>query len=215
MNLRVNTGVQVYYDYFNHNVYRGAAKGKTITIPAELHQIPLLIRGGSIVPTRERPRRSSPLMKSDPFTLRIALDKGNAARGELYLDDGESYSHEKGQFVWREFAAAPSAKSKGVKITSRDLGAAKPTEAVDHVALAKYDGGNAYAQQIAGVRVEKIVVLGLAAKPSKVTAGGKALEWTFTPGLSATETKEGTASVLVIKDPKLPVTSDWEIVVEA
>ncbi len=61
---------QVYYDYFSSHIYRG--NQKNVTVKAELHQIPLFIRGGSIVPTRERPRRSSPLMKLDPFTLRVA-----------------------------------------------------------------------------------------------------------------------------------------------
>ena len=78
----------MYYDYFNHNAYRGAAKGKNITVPAELHQIPLFIRGGSIVPTRERPRRSSPLMKYDPFTLRVALSN----EGEVYHREVEATS---------------------------------------------------------------------------------------------------------------------------
>ena len=203
----------MYYDYFNHNAYRGAAKGKNITVPAELHQIPLFIRGGSIVPTRERPRRSSPLMKYDPFTLRVALSNEGGARGELYLDDGETYSHQQGNFVWREFVA--DGNKKAVKISSRNLAAQKPAEAVDHVALAKYDSSNEFAKRIVDVRVEKIVVLGLAAKPSKVTAAGEEVQWTFTPGVAASDKKEGTASVLVIKDPKLPITGDWEIVVQA
>ena len=52
-------------------MYRSTSKGKEITVAAELHQIPLLIRGGSIIPTRERPRRSSPLMKKDPFMTKL------------------------------------------------------------------------------------------------------------------------------------------------
>ncbi|KAI0657708.1 alpha-glucosidase [Cubamyces menziesii] len=208
---------QVYYDYFTQHAYRGAAKGKNITVPADLHQIPLFVRGGSIVPTRERHRRSAPLMKRDPFTLRVALDKDGHARGELYLDDGETYSHETGQFVWREFVAEkPAKKSKGVKISNKNLGAQKPTEAVDHVALATYDSANDFAKSIADVRVEKIVVLGLPTKPSSVTAdGGKALQWSYTPGVAASDSKEGTASILVIKDPKLNVTGDWNIEVQA
>lgn len=86
-----NPFLKVYYDYFTHYAHRGAAKGKHIVVPAALHQIPLFIRGGSIIPTRERRRRSSPLMKLDPFTLRIALDKKGSAQGELYLDDGETF----------------------------------------------------------------------------------------------------------------------------
>lgn len=109
-NLLICYSAQPYYDYFNHQIYRSTSKGKNVAISAGLHQIPLLIRGGSIVPTRERPRRSSPLMKKDPFTLRIALDKSSNARGELYIDDGVSYNHEQGQIVWREFKAAKPAR---------------------------------------------------------------------------------------------------------
>ncbi|KIL58466.1 hypothetical protein M378DRAFT_181258 [Amanita muscaria Koide BX008] len=57
------------------------------TSPIGFTMIPLLIRGSSIVPTQERPRRASSSMKLDPFTLRVALDKKGNARGELYLDD--------------------------------------------------------------------------------------------------------------------------------
>ncbi|KAJ7821563.1 hypothetical protein B0H14DRAFT_2831170 [Mycena olivaceomarginata] len=50
-------------------------------------------------------------MKLDPFTLRVALSKAGSARGELHLDDGVTHSHEKGQFVWREFAAQTTKKT--------------------------------------------------------------------------------------------------------
>ncbi|KAI0644926.1 alpha-glucosidase [Trametes meyenii] len=205
-------GDEVYYDYFSQHAYKGVAKGKNVTVPAELHQIPLLIRGGSIVPSRERPRRSSPLMKHDPFTLRVALGKDGNARGELYLDDGETYSHHDGNFVWREFIAAK--KGKGVRISSKNLAAEKPAEAVDSVALASYSNDNDFAKSIANVRVEKVVLLGLSTKPSSVSVEGKELTFTFTPGVAASDKTEGTASVLVIKDPKLSITGDWEIVVQ-
>ncbi|TFY80103.1 hypothetical protein EWM64_g3909, partial [Hericium alpestre] len=65
------------------------------------------------------------------------------------------------------------------------------------------------------VRVEKIVVLGLARKPSSVVLAGKELEWAFVPGVAAAGKKEGTASVLTIKDPRVGVASDWEIVIKA
>jgi len=204
---------QVYYDYFNHHAYRGVAKGREITVPAALHQVPVFIRGGSILPTRERPRRSSPLMKRDPFTLRVALNKAGTARGELYLDDGESFDHMEGQFVWREFVAEKSSKkSKTLQLSSRDLGVAKPNEAVDRVALQTYDPANDYAKNIADVRVEKVVVMGLSAKPSSVKLqGGRELAWEYTPGVSSDEKKESTTSLLVIKDPKVLITKDWSI----
>ncbi|KAJ6631405.1 glycoside hydrolase family 31 protein [Mycena sp. CBHHK59/15] len=204
---------EVYYDYFSHHAYRGASKGKDITVPAALHQIPLFIRGGSIVPTRERPRRSSPLMKLDPFTLRVALSKAGDAVGELYLDDGVSYSHQKGQFVWRGFSAQKAGKT--LRLTTMDLAAQKPAEAVDGVALKSYNPRNGYAETIADVRVEKIVVVGLGGKPSSVKVeGGKDLVWEYTAGVAANGKNEGAASVLTIKDPKVAVVKDWAIVIQ-
>ena len=204
---------QVYYDYFSHNAYRGASKGKNVTIPAALHQLPLLVRGGSILPTRERPRRSSSLMKNDPFTLRVALSKSGNARGELYMDDGVSYDHQKGEFVWREFIA--SSKGKVVRVSSTNLGSARPSEAVDGVDLTSYDPSNDYAKAVADVRVEKMVILGLSYKPTSVKVDGSdmILKWEWTPGVSASGKKEGSASVLVVKDPKLLITKEWTIVI--
>ena len=154
-------------------------------------------------------------MKHDPLTLRVALSKAGTARGELYLDDGESYNHMKGQFVWREFVAEKSSKSKSLRLSSRDLGAAKPNEAVDGVALQTYDPANDYAKNIAEVRVEKIVIVGLSAKPSSVKLlGGQELIWNYTAGVASGEKKEGAASSLVIRDPKVLITKDWSIEIE-
>lgn len=207
---------QVYYNYFNHYAYRGASKGKHVTVPAALHEIPLLVRGGSIISTRERPRRASTSMNKDPFTLRVALSNAGSARGQLYLDDGVTYAHEKGDFVWREFVAEkPVKKAKMLRISSRDLGAANPDVAVDGVALAKFNPVNEYAKSIKDVRVEKMVVVGLAAKPLSVRMeGGEELVWDYTSGVGATEKKEGNASLLAIKDPKVLITQDWVIVIE-
>lgn len=206
----------MYYDYFNHHAYRGATKGKTVTVPAELHQLPLLVRGGSILATRERPRRASSLMKKDPFTLRVALSKAGDARGELYLDDGVTYDHLKGDYVWRSFEATKAGK-KGVRLTSKDLGAAKPDQAVDGVALTTYNPKNNFVTSIDSVRVEKIVVVGLSAKPSSVKVdGGSALVWEWIAGVAASDKKEGAASILsiIVKDPKVSITKDWAIVIQ-
>ena len=204
--------LQVYYDYFNHRAYRGAAKGKEITVSAALHEVPILLRGGSIIATRERPRRALSLTKRDPFTLRVALSKAGTARGELYLDDGETYNHMKGQFVWREFIAEQSKSAKSLKLSSRDLGAAKPNEAVDGVALQTYDPANDYAKSIAEIRVEKIIIVGLSAKPSSVKIrGGQELIWEYFSGVASGEKKEGVASILVIRDPKVLIIEEWSI----
>ncbi|KAG8873007.1 hypothetical protein FRB97_007127 [Tulasnella sp. 331] len=197
---------QIYYNYFTHAQYRGSAGGKNITVPAPLEYFPLLIRGGSIVPTRLRPRRSSPLMLHDHFTLTIALDKNGGARGELYLDDGVTYSHERGEFIWKEFKAATMGGV--VSISSMDLGQRNGDIAVDGALLANdYKLDNAFANDLAGVKVERIIVLGLKNKPKKVTVGpGRTeLEWKWTVG-SKTQANE-----LVIKKPKTPITQSWTV----
>ncbi|KAH9485679.1 Glucosidase 2 subunit alpha [Psilocybe cubensis] len=205
---------EVYYDYLTNQAYRGAAKGKEITVPAALHQLPLFLRGGSILATRERPRRASSLMKRDPFTLKIALSKSGSARGELYLDDGESYNHMQGDLIWREFSAKEHGKH-GLRISSADLAAAKPDEAVDGVALKTYNPANEFVKSVADVRVEKIVVLGLRSKPRSVKVqGGGELVYEYTPGVAASDKKGGSPSVLEIKDPRVLIKEDWSIVID-
>lgn len=156
-------------------------------------------------------------MKRDPFTLRVALDKSGSARGELYLDDGVSYDHTKGDFVWREFVAEAKKGKKGLRLSSVDLGKAKPEEAVDGVSLTTYNPQNSFAESVLkDVRVEKVVVVGLGAKPASVKIEGskEELVWEYTSGVPAGEKKGGKASVLVIKDPKVLVRKDWAIVIQ-
>jgi mannosyl-oligosaccharide alpha-1,3-glucosidase len=155
-------------------------------------------------------------MKRDPFTLRVALSKKDAgARGELYLDDGESYGYRAGQLVWREFVAA-LADRKVLRISSRDA-----VRAGDAPAVVR-DGGpaaltlarNEFARSVEHVRVEKITVLG-AVKPKSVRVeNGKELEWEFVPGLSAGQKKDGAGSVLTIKDPGVSIVGDWDIIIQ-
>jgi alpha 1,3-glucosidase len=211
---------QPYYDYFDFSVYRSTTKSKTITVPAALDQIPLFIRGGSIITTRERPRRSSKAMKQDPFTFRVVLSKQGTSSGELYLDDGESHDHENGHLVWRKFTADKSASAKVkkplLKITSRDMAAQNPDEVVDGVALRDaYKPNNAFAESIRDVRVERLLVVGLERKPKSVKVeGGEELIWEWVDGVGASEKGEGEASVLIVKDPKVLIVTDWVIVVE-
>lgn len=142
-------------------------------------------------------------MKHDPFTLRVALDTSGNARGELYLDDGETYGYGKGDVVWRGFGAE-STKGKGkgkeigtVRISSVDL--------ATRTAVGAYDPANEFARSVGDVRVEKLVVLGLGKKPlSVVLDGGRELEWEFV--------SEG--GVLVVKDPAVRVVDDWAVVVK-
>ena len=180
-----------------------------MTVPAPLSDVPLLIRGGSIVPTRERPRRSSPLMKRDPFTLHVALDKTGRAQGELYFDDGETYEHLEGNFIWREFVAYNPTK-KSLHITSKDLASIPGKKAVHGGDMMAYVPTNSFAKSVENVRVEKIVILGLNAKPTEVkTDSGIVLQWVYDEGVAAgSGMQEGIGSVLTIKDPGVVMVKD-------
>ncbi|KAH9965438.1 glycoside hydrolase family 31 protein [Russula dissimulans] len=208
----------VYYDYFTYQTYRGSPKGKNVTVPADLDQVPLLVRGGSIVPTRERPRRASSLMHRDPFTLRIALDGSLTARGEIYLDDGVTYAHQEGQLAWRGLAVDKIAAGAELRLSNTDLAATTPQSAVGGTALGEFRPENPFQTGIATVRVERVVVLGLLGKPKRVTVegGDRELEWEYTSGAGAAAGKKGdgdggVASVLVVKDPGLGVATNWAI----
>ena len=61
---------ETYYDYFDYSAYKG--KG-WYTIEAPLNKIPLLVRGGSIIPRKDRIRGSTGRMTKDPYTLFITL----------------------------------------------------------------------------------------------------------------------------------------------
>ena len=65
--------------------------------------IPVFYRGGNVVARRERPRRSSGAQSEDPYTLVVVLDKESKAAGDLYIDDGESFSFQRGHYAHRDF----------------------------------------------------------------------------------------------------------------
>ena len=57
-------------------------------VKVTMDEVPVYMRGGSVVPMKERKRRSSELMKHDPITLVLYADKNGNAEGYLYADDG-------------------------------------------------------------------------------------------------------------------------------
>lgn len=76
---------------------------KIITIETPLEKVPILQRGGSIIPKKERIRRSTSQMIDDEITLVIGLNQKGYAEGDLYIDDGHSFNYQKGQFLRRKF----------------------------------------------------------------------------------------------------------------
>lgn len=64
--------------------------------------IPVFIRGGSVIFTQDRPRRSSSLMKKDPYSILISLDTQGSAAGRIFIDDFTSFDYKKGEYLTGE-----------------------------------------------------------------------------------------------------------------
>lgn len=63
--------------------------GKEYKLNAPLDTIPLLLRGGCILPVQD-PGVTTTSSREKPFGLLVALDDEENANGELYWDDGDS-----------------------------------------------------------------------------------------------------------------------------
>ncbi|CAZ81178.1 unnamed protein product [Tuber melanosporum] len=183
---------QVYYDYFDHTTYHRKGHHE---VSAALEEIPLFMRGGHIIPRKDRPRRSSGLMKYDPYTLVIAVSSEGTADGVLYVDDGETYAHQSGAYIHRAFTFSYGDNT----LRSGNL----------HPEPAK---AAAYNKDMRSVRVERIVIVGIgkewaAKKVVEVKQGSK----TWKAKIVYTEGKDGKANTAVVRDPKVSITKDWSV----
>ncbi|KAJ4376120.1 hypothetical protein N0V83_001401 [Neocucurbitaria cava] len=79
----------VWYDFATYEPVPGA--GRTITYSdVSDSDIPILVRGGSIIPLRVRSAMTTRQLRDQDFELLVAPDNNGNAEGMLYLDDGES-----------------------------------------------------------------------------------------------------------------------------
>ncbi|KAF3935329.1 Alpha-glucosidase [Dactylella cylindrospora] len=197
---------ELYYDYWTYKIYRG--KGRH-NYPAPLEKIPVLMRGGHIIPRRDRHRRSSGLMKHDPFTLVVVLGVEGNAVGHLYVDDGETFDYKKGYFIHRKFTFSAVTRS----LTSTNL---HP----DPASAAKYW------KEEKSLHIEKIIIVGASVLTnSAATTFGKGgvKAKIFEAGkersadlvYSRDEKQEDTVGdVLVVKNPKVRLVNDWTVSID-
>ncbi|KAK3689038.1 glycosyl hydrolases family 31-domain-containing protein [Podospora appendiculata] len=79
----------LWYDFWTWEAVRGT--GGSVTVDGvPWTDIPVHIRGGSIVPMRVRSANTTALVRRENFTVVVAPGVDGTARGVLYLDDGES-----------------------------------------------------------------------------------------------------------------------------
>uniref|UniRef100_M4B1X3 alpha-glucosidase n=1 Tax=Hyaloperonospora arabidopsidis (strain Emoy2) TaxID=559515 RepID=M4B1X3_HYAAE len=118
------------------------SSGVSFTTKVTLYDMPVHIRGGSILPMHQSALTSA-AARLTPFDILVALDSNGSASGDLYLDDGETITNPNATIV--QFSA-----SVGTFIST--------------VAQNNYVGARTS-------RVDKITVLGVTSSPSRVSLG--------------------------------------------
>lgn len=89
--------------WYDIDDYRKIERVGIETVPVTPYKVPVYQRGGTIVPKKERIRRSAILMHDDPYTLIVAVDASKQAKGTLYIDDEKSYEYRQGKYLYLEF----------------------------------------------------------------------------------------------------------------
>ncbi|XP_057716091.1 neutral alpha-glucosidase C-like [Corythoichthys intestinalis] len=92
---------QLWYDVKSTEVHQG---GMTSIFPVSLDTIPVFQRGGTIVCRAVAIGTCTADLQKTPLALTVALDVQGAAKGEVYMDDGHSFSYrDKKEFCLRSF----------------------------------------------------------------------------------------------------------------
>lgn len=184
---------QKYYDYFDYTVYQGA--GKQHNVPAPIDKVPLLMQAGHIIPRKDRPRRSSGLMKWDPYTLVVVVDSNGEAEGTLYVDDGETYDYQRGGYIHRRF------HFRDATLSSEDIGTKGPKTAE-------------YLKVMSAVRVEKVVIIDPPTQwqeKASVTVVEEGAKSASTATVEYHDQASGKAPYVVVKNPGVSIGKTWRM----
>ncbi|KAK5084362.1 glucosidase II [Lithohypha guttulata] len=189
---------ETYFDYSTYKTYSGAGKRHSVTAP--LDKIPLLMQGGNIFARKDRPRRSSGLMKFDPYTLVVVLGRDGRADGELYIDDGETYDFEHGGYIHRNFTFGNGS------LKSQDVSSSVSTKDTKKKAV--------YLKTMDNVLVERIIIVNAPKSlegKSEVKVTGQSSKSGGTASMSYHVAKDGNAAWAVIRNPAVKIGADWSI----
>ncbi|KAH8919533.1 glycoside hydrolase family 31 protein [Atractiella rhizophila] len=77
-----------WYDIKTYQKTVGGGKNHTLDVP--LDEIPIHIKGGSVIPLRAESANTTKVLRTKDFELVVAVDKAGKASGSLYIDDGVS-----------------------------------------------------------------------------------------------------------------------------
>ena len=156
---------------------------ETLSVSSDIDKIPVYQRGGSIIARKLRLRRSTRMMINDPYTLYIALDKESySASGVLYMDDENSFDHEKkGHFCEAKFTADMNRSIKNkVEIGDKEW----ITE-----------------EMLKSRMIERIVIMGVETSPKEMHLGFGEVKFTY----------DESSHVVVVRKPNVSALGNWDI----
>jgi len=168
--------------WFDAESYEAHSAGK-VSVPTPLAKMPLFYRAGEVIPRRDRPRRNTALMAKDPFTLVVTVNKAGTATGDLYIDDGKTFEHKQGKYLWRRISLADKKLHNAVHPNAAQ-GSSFDTAAT----------------------VERIIVLGLPSAPGAVRG-----EVVGKPAVTLESNFNAGTGVLVVRKPDLPIGAEWTV----
>lgn len=105
----------IWYDIDNYQKYDKVGRQ---TIKVDYKKTPVYQRGGTIIPRKETIRRTATLMKDDPYTLIVCLDKNGQSKGTLFIDDEKSYKYRDGKYVYEQFEFSGNTLKNSFKASS-------------------------------------------------------------------------------------------------
>ena len=176
-----------WYDLHTSAALTSTAGARVVTVGVHADRVPAFLRGGAVLPTRERLRRSSQGTHTDPFTLTVAPDGATGrADGSLYLDAYDGYEQSS---LTAHFAFEPA---HGLSVRAVLSGTIE-------------DVGVAGAPPAATSEIERVVVLGQAAASGVVVHRDGVL----VPGVSALF--DAAAGTITVRKPQVKVGERWTI----
>ncbi|KAJ3308998.1 hypothetical protein HDV04_000549 [Boothiomyces sp. JEL0838] len=170
----------IWYDYDTFELAK--PKANLIKVETPLDKVPVFMRGGSIIPRKDRQRRSSQLMKKDPYTIIVALDSRLNASGSIYVDDGSSFEYQSGDYINSKF------EFKDNTLSAKHLPLSTPMNVKGDF----------------NVKIERIVIVGYSNEPAAIkNSNGKDLFF-------GTK-KVGDSFTVTIKNPEVLIGDEWSI----
>ncbi|CAD7967325.1 unnamed protein product [Amoebophrya sp. A120] len=201
----------------------------------------LVAKGGSVVPTKFRQRRSAALMKQDPFTLNVFLDPNtHTATGKVYVDD---YVHVETPSVLQTITIEPKQTKNGAVVMSiygkTEIAPASSTTqgtttadsatilqglenalaVTPEVDQAEKEHQNTAMKKNAGLLIERIVISGLGEQLAHnikqvqrmITQPATAPGTDGQPAFENVQFRMDLTDTLLIKLPQVSVGQDWEL----